>query len=76
VIARAWIDPDYRARLLTDATAAVAELGYAGPQGGHLVAVENTELVHNLVRLHPVFLLSLPGAWIAARLVQIGGLPI
>ena len=68
VIARAWIDPDYRARLLTDATAAVAELGYAGPQGGHLVAVENTELVHNLVvctlcSCYPYPVLGLPPVW-------------
>lgn len=68
MIARAWIDPDYRARLLTDATAAVAELGYAGPQGGHLVAVENTELVHNLVvctlcSCYPYPVLGLPPVW-------------
>jgi nitrile hydratase subunit alpha len=68
VIARAWIDPDYRARLLTDATAAVAELGYAGPQGGHLVAVENTALVHNLVvctlcSCYPYPVLGLPPVW-------------
>lgn len=68
VIARAWIDPDYKARLLTDATAAVAELGYAGPQGGHLVAVENTDLVHNLVvctlcSCYPYPVLGLPPVW-------------
>jgi nitrile hydratase len=68
VIARAWIDPDYKARLLTDATAAVAEIGYAGPQGGHLVAVENTDLVHNLVvctlcSCYPYPVLGLPPVW-------------
>ena len=68
VIARAWIDPDYKARLLRDATAAVAELGYAGPQGGHLVAVENTDLVHNLVvctlcSCYPYPVLGLPPVW-------------
>ena len=49
VIARAWIDPDYKARLLDDATAAIAELGYSGLQGEHMVAIENTESVHNIV---------------------------
>ena len=42
VVARAWTDPDYKARLLTDATAAIAELGYSGAQGEHMVVVENT----------------------------------
>jgi hypothetical protein len=43
VVARAWADPAYKARLLTDATAAIAELGYSGLQGEHMVAVENAE---------------------------------
>src|ERR1700710_2440246 len=41
VVARAWTDPAYRARLLEDATAAIAELGYGGRQGEHMVVVEN-----------------------------------
>src|SRR5689334_3424153 len=49
VVARAWTDPAYRARLQADATAAIAELGYQGAQGDHMVAVENTPAVHNLV---------------------------
>ncbi len=49
VVARAWSDPAYRARLLDDATAAIAELGYTGRQGEHMVAVENGPGVHNLV---------------------------
>src|SRR3974377_1012862 len=47
VIARAWVDPEYKKRLLNDATAAIAELGYGGYQGEHMVAVENTPKVHN-----------------------------
>jgi nitrile hydratase len=49
VVARAWIDPDYKARLLEDATAAIAELDYTGRQGEHMVVVENTPQRHNLV---------------------------
>jgi nitrile hydratase len=49
VVARAWSDPTYKARLLTDATAAIAELGYAGRQGDHMVVVENTPEIHNMV---------------------------
>ena len=49
VVARAWSDPNFRARLLGDATSAIAELGYGGRQGEHLVAVENTPARHNLV---------------------------
>ena len=49
VVARAWSDPDYKRRLLTDADAALAELGYGGLQGEHMVVVENTAEVHNLV---------------------------
>src|ERR1700733_9542899 len=49
VVARAWVDPDYKKRLLTDATAAIAELGFTGSQGEHMVAVENTPKLHNLV---------------------------
>jgi len=49
VVARAWVDPAYKQRLLADATAAISELGYTGRQGEHMVAVENTPAVHNLV---------------------------
>jgi nitrile hydratase subunit alpha len=68
VVARAWSDPEYRKRLLADATAAVTELGYAGPEGGHLVAVENTDRVHNLVvctlcSCYPWPVLGLPPVW-------------
>ena len=49
VVARAWTDPAYKARLLADATAAIAELDYTGRQGEHMVVVENTPLIHNLV---------------------------
>ena len=68
VVARAWVDPAYRARLLTDATAAIAELGYAGAQCEHMIAVENTPEVHNLVvctlcSCYPWPVLGLPPAW-------------
>lgn len=49
VVAKAWTDPAYKARLMQDATAAIAEFGFTGRQGEHMVAVENTETVHNLV---------------------------
>lgn len=68
VVARGWIDPEYRKRLLADATRAVGELGYAGPEGGHLVAVENTDRIHNLVvctlcSCYPWPVLGLPPVW-------------
>jgi nitrile hydratase subunit alpha len=68
VVARAWIDPAYRTRLLTDATAAIAELGYSGRQGEHMVAVENTPSVHNMIvctlcSCYPWPVLGLPPAW-------------
>jgi nitrile hydratase len=68
VVARAWTDPDYKARLLRDATAAVAELGYGGAQAEHLVAVENAPGVHNVVvctlcSCYPWPVLGLPPAW-------------
>jgi nitrile hydratase len=68
VVARAWTDPAYRARLMEDATSAIAELGYAGGQGDHMVAVENTETVHNLVvctlcSCYPWPVLGLPPVW-------------
>src|SRR5499425_1443564 len=49
VVARAWVDPAYKQRLLADATSAMAELGYGGTQGEHMVVLENTPAVHNLV---------------------------
>src|SRR5215510_764717 len=49
VVARAWVDPAYKQRLLEDGTAAIAELGFSGPQGEKLTVVENGHTVHNLV---------------------------
>ena len=49
VVARAWTDPDFHARLLEDATSACAEMGYAGPQGEYIVALENTPDRHNVI---------------------------
>jgi nitrile hydratase subunit alpha len=68
VVARAWTDPDYQARLLENGTAAVAELGFKGPQGEHIVVVENTPSVHNVVvctlcSCYPWPLLGLPPSW-------------
>jgi nitrile hydratase len=68
VVARAWVDPSYKKRLLTDATAAIAELGFGGLQGEHMVAVENTPRVHNLVvctlcSCYPYSVLGLPPVW-------------
>ncbi|HLI65749.1 MAG TPA: nitrile hydratase subunit alpha [Caulobacteraceae bacterium] len=68
VVARAWSDPAYLERLRADATAAIAELGYAGAQGEHMVAVENTPDVHNLVvctlcSCYPWPVLGLPPVW-------------
>jgi nitrile hydratase subunit alpha len=68
VVARAWVDPGYKQRLLTDATAAIAELGYGGRGGEHMVVVENTPKVHNLVvctlcSCYPWPVLGLPPVW-------------
>jgi len=68
VVARAWVNPAYKARLLTDATAAIAELGFGGLQGEHMVALENTPKVHNLVvctlcSCYPLPILGLPPVW-------------
>ena len=68
VVARAWRDPAYKARLLEDATAAIAELGYGGRQGEHMIVVENTPKVHNLVvctlcSCYPWPVLGLPPVW-------------
>lgn len=68
VVARAWSDPAYKARLLGDCTAAIAELGFGGLQGEHMIAVENTPTVHNLVvctlcSCYPYPILGLPPVW-------------
>jgi nitrile hydratase subunit alpha len=68
VIARAWVDPHYKRRLLSDATSAIAELGFGGLQGEHMVVVENTPEVHNVVvctlcSCYPWPVLGLPPAW-------------
>jgi nitrile hydratase subunit alpha len=68
VVAKAWTDPAYRSRLLTDATAAIAELGYGGLQGEDMVVVENTPSIHNLVvctlcSCYPLPVLGLPPVW-------------
>jgi nitrile hydratase len=68
VVARAWTDAPYKQRLLTNADAAIAELGYGGMQGEHMVVVENTPQVHNLVvctlcSCYPWPVLGLPPVW-------------
>lgn len=68
VVARAWTDPAYKQRLLTDASAAIAELGYTGLQGEHMSVVENSPTVHNLVvctlcSCYPWPVLGLPPVW-------------
>jgi nitrile hydratase len=68
VVARAWADAAYRKRLLDDASVAIAELGFTGPEGEHMVVVENTPAVHNVVvctlcSCYPWAVLGLPPAW-------------
>ena len=68
VVARAWVDPAYRKRLLSDAPAAIAELGYEGGQGEDMVVLENTPKIHNLVvctlcSCYPWPILGLPPVW-------------
>lgn len=68
VVARAWVNPAYKQRLLTGADAALAELGYGGLQGEHMVVIENTSRVHNLVvctlcSCYPWPVLGLPPVW-------------
>jgi nitrile hydratase subunit alpha len=68
VVARSWVDPTYRRWLLEDATAAIKSLGYAGRQGEHMVAVENTPQLHNMVvctlcSCYPWPVLGLPPVW-------------
>ena len=71
VVARAWTDPAYKERLLSDGTAAIAELGFHGPQGEYMVVVENTLAVHNLVvctlcSCYPWPTLGIPPKWYKA----------
>ncbi len=68
VVARAWTDPEFKASLLADGTATVGEMGFKGPQGEHIVVVENTDEVHNVVvctlcSCYPWPLLGLPPSW-------------
>ena len=68
VVARAWTDPEYKQWLLTDATAAIADMGFTGLQTEHLVAMENTDERHNVVvctlcSCYPWTLLGIPPAW-------------
>ena len=68
VVAKAWVNPDYRRRLLDEATQAIAALGFTGRQGEHMVAVENTPDTHNMVvctlcSCYPWPVLGLPPTW-------------
>ena len=68
VVARAWVDPAYKRRLLENASAAIAELGFGGVQGEHMVVVENAPGVHNVVvctlcSCYPWPVLGLPPSW-------------
>ena len=71
VVAKAWTDPEYKSWLLSDATAAIASLGYSGRQGEDMVVLENTAKVHNLVvctlcSCYPWPVLGLPPTWYKA----------
>ncbi|MGI9007791.1 MAG: nitrile hydratase subunit alpha [Streptosporangiaceae bacterium] len=68
VVARAWTDPAYRQRLLADGTAAISEFGFGGAEGEHMVVVENTQAVHNVIvctlcSCYPWPVLGLPPSW-------------
>jgi nitrile hydratase len=68
VVARAWIDQAFKARLLADGTAAITEMGFDGSAGGHFHVVENTPAVHNLVvctlcSCYPLTILGIPPNW-------------
>src|SRR5881296_3200434 len=68
VVAKAWVDPAFKQRLLADSTAAIAELGYIGRQGEDMVVLENTPKVHNVVvctlcSCYPWPVLGLPPVW-------------
>jgi len=74
VVARAWTDPAYRQRLRDDASAAIAELGYGGMQGEHMVVVENAPQVHNVVVC--TLCSCYPWPRVATGLVQVECLPL
>ena len=68
VVARAWVDPEYRERLLDNGTAGIMELGFGGPEGDNLVVVANTPSVHNVIvctlcSCYPWPVLGLPPRW-------------
>ena len=68
VVARAWTDPDFKARLLEDASTTLAEMGHTGIEGSHMVVKENTDRIHNLVvctlcSCYPWPVLGLPPNW-------------
>ena len=68
VVAKAWTDPEYKKRLLANGSAAIAELGFAGLQGEHMVVLENTPKVHNVIvctlcSCYPWPVLGLPTVW-------------
>lgn len=68
VVARAWLDPDFKARLLENGTDAMAELGFQGRQSEHMVVVENTPALHNMVvctlcSCYPWAILGIPPSW-------------
>jgi len=72
VVAHAWSDPDFRARLLADASAAVATLDIHGPKTAHLKAVENTPTVHNMIvctlcSCYPWSMMGLPPTWYKSK---------
>ena len=68
VVAKAWVDDNYRQHLLADGTGAIKEMGFTGPQGEHIVVVENSDDVHNVVvctlcSCYPWPVLGLPPEW-------------
>lgn len=68
VVARAWVDPEFKARLLSDGTAAINEMGFVSGQSAEFRAVENTPDVHNMIvctlcSCYPAGLLGLPPKW-------------
>ena len=80
VVARAWIDADYKRRLLEDGTAAIAELGFGGTHGARMVVLENTSTVHHVVvctlcSCYPWPVLGLPPGWYKILRVPFTGRP-
>jgi nitrile hydratase len=68
IVAKAWTDPEFKARLLEDASTTLAELGHTGIEGSHMMVVENTDEIHNLVvctlcSCYPWPMLGLPPNW-------------